>query len=102
MADQAGVSRQSLYDVMSAGPVRSGMMDFIKGYSVDGDASQLAFSIRNAAKDVGYYRQMAADLGAKTIMSGGANEALTLALKQGMGDKLVPELVDFYADRFSK
>jgi len=53
------------------------MMDFVKSYGVDGDASKLGFSIRNASKDVGYYRQMSADLEAKTIMSTGANEALS-------------------------
>ena len=101
MADKAGVSRQGLYDVMAAGPLHSGMMDFIKAYGVDGDSSQLAFSIRNGAKDVGYYRKMANDLGADTIMSSSANQALSMALEQGMGDNLVPEMVDFYSKRFS-
>ncbi len=101
MADQAGVPRQALYDVMSAGPLRSGMMDFIKAYGVDGDANVLAFSIRNAAKDVGYYRHMAKDLGAKTIMSKCASKAMTKAVDQGMGDNMVSEMVDFYAKRFT-
>ena len=101
MADKAGVSRQWLYDVMAAGPLHSGMMDFIKAYGVDGDSSQLAFSIRNGAKDVGYYRKMANDLGADTIMSSSANQALSMALEQGMGDNLVSEMVDFYSKRFS-
>lgn len=102
MADQAGVSRSDLYDVMSAGPLKSGMMDFIKAYAVDGDANMLAFSIRNARKDVGYYGQMAEDLGADTIMSNCAREALGLAVDQGMGDAMVPEIVEFYAKRFEK
>ena len=101
MADLAGVSRQGLYDVMSAGPLQSGMMDFIKAYGIDGNAEALAFSVRNAAKDVGYYRKMAQDLGADTIMSACANEALTTAVEQGMGDNLVPQMVDFFAKRFS-
>jgi len=101
MADLAGVSRQGLYDVMSAGPLQSGMMDFIKAYGIDGNPETLAFSVRNAAKDVGYYRKMAQDLGADTIMSGCANEALTTAVEQGMGDNLVPQMVDFFATRFS-
>ena len=101
MADLAGVSRQGLYDVMSAGPLQSGMMDFIKAYGIDGNPEALAFSVRNAAKDVGYYRKMAQDLGADTIMSACANEALTTAVEQGMGDNLVPQMVDFFAKRFS-
>ncbi|MGB3556721.1 MAG: NAD(P)-dependent oxidoreductase [Jannaschia sp.] len=102
MADRAGVERQALFDVMSAGPLKSGMMEFIKAYAVDGDANVLAFSIRNAAKDVGYYRQMADDLHAKTIMSACAAEALGTAVEDGRGDDLVPQMVDFYADRFAK
>jgi 2-hydroxy-3-oxopropionate reductase len=101
MADRAGVSRQSVYDVMSAGPLHSGMMDFIKAYAIDGNPEMLAFSIRNAAKDVGYYKQMAEGLGMNSIMSGGAYEALTSAIDDGMGDKLVPEMVDFFSKQAS-
>jgi 2-hydroxy-3-oxopropionate reductase len=102
MADRAGVGRQDLYDVMSAGPLKSGMMDFIKAYGVDGDRDGLAFSVRNAAKDVGYYGKMAEGLGAATIMSNCACEALNAAIDQGMGDAMVPEMVDFFAKRFAK
>ena len=100
MADRAGIARQDLYDVMSAGPLHSGMMDFVKAYAVDGDAEKLAFTIRNAAKDVGYYRQMAEALGAATIMSACADRALGEAVEAGRGDDLVPTMVEFYADRF--
>ncbi|MGO3405894.1 NAD(P)-dependent oxidoreductase [Marinomonas sp.] len=102
MADQAGVDRQDLYQVMSAGPLHSGMMDFVKAYGVDGDPNQLAFSIRNASKDVGYYRQMATDLGANSIISTGTNAAFSGALKQDMGDKMVSEMVDFFAENINK
>ncbi|MBJ6371297.1 NAD(P)-dependent oxidoreductase [Sedimentitalea arenosa] len=102
MADRAGVSREQLYNVMSAGPLKSGMMDFIKAYGVDGDPNMLAFSVRNAAKDVGYYGTMAKDLGAATIMSNCAREALGTAIEEGMGDAMVPEMVDFFVKRFDK
>ncbi len=100
MADRAGVPRQAVYDVMSAGPLHSGMMDFIADYGLRGDPERLAFSIRNAAKDVGYYRRMAEDLGADSIMSACADTALQAAIEDGQGDDLVPMLVDFYAKRF--
>jgi 3-hydroxyisobutyrate dehydrogenase-like beta-hydroxyacid dehydrogenase len=99
MADKAGVPRQGLYDVMSAGPLHSGMMDFIKAYAVDGNAEMLAFSIRNAAKDVGYYGSMADDLGVESIMSKCADAALKLAVEDGRGDDMVSQLVDFHAAR---
>jgi 2-hydroxy-3-oxopropionate reductase len=84
---------------MSAGPLHSGMMDFIKAYAIDGNPDLLAFSIRNAAKDVGYYNQMMQGLGADSVMSRGAHDALTSAIDEGMGDRLVPEMVDYFARR---
>ena len=54
MADLAGLKRETLYQVMSAGPLKSGMMDWIKAAAVDSDPNQLAFSVVNGLKDVGY------------------------------------------------
>ncbi len=100
MADRQRVDRKALYDVMSAGPLHSGMMDFVKGYGVDGDPAQLAFAIKNAAKDVGYYAQMADDAGVESLMSRSALEALSAARDDGRGDQMVSQMVDFFADRF--
>lgn len=102
MADTMGVDRQGLYDVMSAGPLRSGMMDFVKGYAVDGDPAQLAFSVKNAAKDVGYYAAMAKKAGVNSIMSCCPKAALDAAVADGRGDTMVSEQVDFFVARFAK
>lgn len=102
MADQAGVSREALYDVMAAGPLRSAMMDFVKAYGVDGDSTKLGFSIRNASKDVGYYRQMSLDLGVESTMSTSTNKAFSTAVEQGMGDNMVSEMVDFFVKDMTK
>ncbi|MBM2577833.1 NAD(P)-dependent oxidoreductase [Jannaschia sp. Os4] len=102
MADVAGVDRAVLYDVMSAGPLHSGMMDFVKAYAVEGDATKLAFSIANAGKDVGYYRRMVADAGHESIMSACADRALQDAKADGRGGDMVSQMVDFYAARFGK
>ena len=101
MADQAGLAREKLYDVMAAGPLRSGMMDFVKAYAVEGDV-QLAFSVANASKDVGYYVKMADDFGAPSQMSFAAKNALNQATEQGWGDKMVPEMVDRFSEMFAK
>lgn len=100
MADAAGVPRAQLYDVMSSGPLRSGMMDFVKGYAVDGDPDQLAFALKNAKKDVGYYAAMADNMGKLSIMSPGTRQALGLAVAQGRGDKMVSEAVDMFAELY--
>ena len=100
MADVTGVPRQALYDVMAAGPLKSGMLDFVAGYGLKGDPNQLAFAIKNAAKDVGYYAQMTADAGAASVMSKCALGALEDARDTGRGDDMVSQMVDYYADRF--
>ncbi|WP_390911769.1 NAD(P)-binding domain-containing protein [Pseudosulfitobacter sp. SM2401] len=102
MADVAGIDRGQMYDVMAAGPLRSGMMDFVKAYGVDKDPSMLEFAIKNAAKDVGYYAQMAKDAGVDSIMSQGPLTALEQARDSGQGDEMVSQMVDFYAKRFAK
>lgn len=95
MADMAGVERDKLYSVMAAGPLRSGMMDFIKAYAVDGDPEQLAFAIRNARKDIGYYATMVEEAGAVSLMSMSARMALGLADSGGHGEQMVTQMVDF-------
>jgi len=101
MADLAGVERQTLYDVVSAGPLHSGMMDFVKGYAVDGDPEKLAFAIKNARKDVGYYSTMADDAGVPSVMSQGTKQALSLAMSEGRGDDMVSQMVDYFAELFA-
>lgn len=94
VADAAGIGREALYSVLAAGPNHSGMMDFIRNYAHSGQID-LAFSIANGAKDVGYYRQMTADLGAQSRMSGAADGTLREAKENGYGDHMVPEMVDY-------
>ena len=96
MADVAEIDRKAVYDVMAAGPLRSGMMDFIAAYALEGNPDNLAFSIKNARKDVGYYRQMAEDSGVPSFMSRDTYEALTQADEGGRGEDLVPQMLDFY------
>lgn len=100
MADLAGVDRGQVYDVMSAGPLNSGMMGFVKAYGVDNDPSQLEFAIKNAAKDVGYYARMAEDAGVDSIMVKGPLAALSEARDNGQADDMVSQMVDFYVNRF--
>lgn len=102
IAELAGVAPSDLYDVMSAGPLRSGMMDFMKAYAIDGDPAMLAFAVKNASKDVGYYRQMTNGLGAQSIMSRSASEGLTQAVEAGRGDMMIAEMLDFYRQKYAR
>lgn len=102
IADVAGIDREKVYNVMSAGPLHSGMMDFVKAYGVDHNPAMLAFAIKNAAKDVGYYDQMAREAGVESVMCKGALEALREATEAGHGDEMVSQMVDVFAKRFGK
>ncbi|GAW34092.1 2-hydroxy-3-oxopropionate reductase [Roseovarius sp. A-2] len=101
LADAAGIDRDALHGVMAAGPLHSGMMDFIRNYAVEGKVD-LAFSVANAAKDVGYYRQMADALGLDSAMSGAADATLRRARDGGEGDLMVPEMVDWMTRNLEK
>ena len=101
MADLAGLKRETLYDVMSSGPLKSGMMDWIKANAVDKDPKALAFTIVNGLKDLGYYSSMADDFKVPSFIAPATKNALGIAKSTGWGDKMVPEMVDFIADVFS-
>lgn len=100
MADKAGLDRATLYAVMSAGPLKSGMMDFVTANAIDGVKDKLAFSIGNARKDLGYYGMMADELDAPSLISPATKQALGLAKAEGWGSRLVPEMVDFIAELY--
>lgn len=102
MADITGVDRQEMFDVMFAGPLGSPFMSFMADYALKGDPNNLAFAIKNATKDVGYYDQMTKDAGTPSIMAGGTLSALRGAVEAGMGEALVPELTDYYVSKMKK
>ena len=93
-ADAAGISRKSVYDVVGSGPIHSVMLDMISAYMVDGKKT-MEFSIGNASKDLGYFRQMVSDLGLDNRMSAPSSAMFATATDSGMGDDLVPQLIDW-------
>lgn len=95
VADRAGVDRQQLFDIMSAGPSNSPFMQFCKNYAVDG-VSNLGFSIANANKDISYFIQMVEDMGTRAMIAEGTSSALQSAVDAGMGDGNVPEVFDYF------
>ena len=101
VADAAGVSRETAYKVISAGPLHSSMMDFISAFGLEGDKSKLEFAIKNAFKDVSYYRLMTQNLGINSIMSESASKALSQANDGGYANAMVCEMIDFFKKHYS-
>jgi 3-hydroxyisobutyrate dehydrogenase len=95
VAERAGVDRQQLFDIMSAGPSNSPFMQFAKKYAVDG-VSDLGFSIENATKDVGYFLAMVEEMGTRAEIAEGTFANLKAALDAGLGDGNVPEIFDLF------
>ena len=95
VADRAGIDRQQLFDIMSAGPSNSPFMQFCKNYAVDG-VSDLGFSIANASKDLGYFVQMVEDMGTRALIAEGASSNLQAAVDAGLGGGNVPEIFDYF------
>ena len=100
MADKAGLSRQHVYDVMSSGPNHSPMMDLVSAYALEGDPNKLAFAIKNGAKDVGYYNQMLNDSGIDSYVAKGSGAALRDAAEAGLGDEMIPKMIDHFKSKF--
>mgnify|MGYP001437260357 CR=1 FL=1 len=101
VADAAGVSRETVYKVISAGPLNSSMMDFISAYGLEGDKSQLEFAVKNAFKDVSYYRLMTGNLGIDSIMSESTSKALSKANDSGYANAMVCEMIEFFKKHYS-
>ena len=101
VADAAGVSRETVYKVISAGPLHSSMMDFISAFGLEGDKSKLEFAIKNAFKDVSYYRLMTQNLGINSIMSESASKALSQANDDGYANAMVCEMIDYFKKHYS-
>ena len=95
VAERAGLEKQQLFDIMSAGPSNSPFMQFCKNYAVDG-VSDLGFSINNANKDLSYFLKMAEDMGTLAEIAEGTANNLQAAADAGMGDGNVPEIFDYF------
>ncbi len=101
VADAAGVDRTDVFNIMAAGPNYSPMMGFMHNYTQSGQID-LAFSVENAAKDLGYYSKMASDLGLHSRMSGCAENTLCEARDGGEGGLMIPEMIDWMTRNIGK
>ncbi|MDG2474046.1 MAG: NAD(P)-dependent oxidoreductase [Paracoccaceae bacterium] len=101
VGDLAEIPRETLYKILAAGPLHSGMMDFIKEQAIAGNI-KLEFAVKNGLKDVSYFDDMINDLGFKSHISFATKETLIAANADGWGDKMVPELVDYFSKSSDK
>ncbi len=97
-AGRAGIDSAKFVEVLAKGGGAGVVLDRLSPYILNGDPSGLKFSISNAHKDIGYYNQMASDLGACDATAKGVLSLLDGQMKAGREHVLLPELVKLLQD----
>lgn len=95
-AERAGIEPERFIDVLAKGGGNSVVLERLKPFLLAGDVSGLKFSIANAGKDIGYYAQMATDLGSERRTAEAILHLLQDEIKSGHGERMLPELVSLF------
>lgn len=91
---KVGIPPQTIREVIAPSRMGNAFFETFMGYVVDRNRDSHKFSITNAAKDLRYLNDMAADADVMSIMAGAARHYYTHALATGQGDDYVPMLSD--------
>jgi 3-hydroxyisobutyrate dehydrogenase-like beta-hydroxyacid dehydrogenase len=90
-ARRGGVAPAAFVEALAQGGGGGIALERLKPFLLSGDTAGLRFSLANARKDLGYYRAMAADAGARQDIAAAVLATLDLALARAPG-ALMPEL----------
>lgn len=93
-ARAAQVDWQDLYEVMLNGSGNSGVLRKMVEPALRGDFDGYRFALANAAKDIGYYAELAEELGCATKLTDSVAEVFARAVETGHGGRNVSHLLD--------
>jgi len=93
-AHKAQIGWNDLYEVMLNGSGNSGVLRKMVASALDGDFDGYRFSIANAAKDIGYYSDLAEKLHCATPLSEAVAQVFAKAVQTGHGGRNVSHLLD--------
>ncbi|MBC8035690.1 MAG: NAD(P)-dependent oxidoreductase [Rhizobiales bacterium] len=93
-ARKAGIDWRDLYEAMLNGSGNSGVLRKMVAPALEGDFDGYRFSIANAAKDIGYYTEMAEKLGCGSLLTEAVAEVFINAVETGHGGRNVSQLLD--------
>ncbi|WP_458526997.1 NAD(P)-dependent oxidoreductase [Onishia taeanensis] len=97
-ARRADVAPEALVEVLGNGGGAGVVLERLSPFILADDASGFRFSLSNADKDIGYYRQMVEELGGSHQAADGIAGLYRQAIDQGHGQATVPELVALLAE----
>ena len=93
-AARAGIPVQKLYEVVSAGPIKSGILEMLAGKMLQGDLTGLKFTLANAMKDLRYYTHLAESLPSSAIVGEAVHQTLVQANLLGFGERYIASLFE--------
>ncbi|OWV80402.1 3-hydroxyisobutyrate dehydrogenase [Rhizobium sp. R635] len=94
---KVGISPQMIREVIGPSRLGNGFFETFMRYVVEHDRDAHKFAIANAAKDLRYINNMAADAQVMSVMASAARHYYTHAEATGHGDDYVPMLSDHVA-----
>jgi 3-hydroxyisobutyrate dehydrogenase-like beta-hydroxyacid dehydrogenase len=98
-AQRSGVAPEVFVEVLAKGGGGGMALERLKPYLLAKDPSGLRFAMSNAKKDLGYYAEMAHDIGAVQAIADAVLQTFGQASAEGGEQALVPELVSLLAAR---
>jgi 3-hydroxyisobutyrate dehydrogenase-like beta-hydroxyacid dehydrogenase len=93
-ARTAQIDWKDLYEVMQNGSGNSGVLRKMVEPALKGDFDGYRFSLANAAKDIGYYAELAEKLGCSSRLTESVAEIFATAVETGHGGRNVSHLLD--------
>lgn len=96
-ARDSGMNMQVFHDVLAGGGGAGVALQRLSSFILHDDPSGIAFSVSNAAKDLGYYATMAHDAQAASRIADAAAASLQSQVDAGHGAAMLPELIRLQA-----
>lgn len=95
---KAGVDAKALYEVMSTGGADSGVLRKMVPPVLQGDLTGHKFTLHNACKDVGYFKDFADGFGFQSYLVNSLLTTYQSAVDAGLGDKLMASLLELHGE----
>lgn len=93
-AANAGIDPATLHGVLANGAGKGVVLDRMAPFILDGDSSNLRFSIANAVKDIDYYTRMLKHLGGAAAIATAVGDTYAAQVEAGHGGDFVPHMID--------